>query len=485
MNDAQRRVFAILHGLGPGPARRRGIAVLGDGFSRFGPVAGVICTPEAIAVLGACTVSGGDGYLFAPLRGAWTIGGSPAQIDGIGANPVYDVDGALKRIVAEIRRGGLDPGPVQSLIAVDGSISGVAQPETERGQGVVVTHTEPDAFVAGIDRAMVDRAAGLSGAWTTADVIGALQALGFDAADIDVEQLTKEGFAYSPYVLRPTLIDDVPFAREEPDARAVRPLRSHSAPEPTGDTAEGDQRPTGAIPAVTPPLADTPAAHAPAHASAAPGPLLPMSESEPERQRSNWRWLVPLVALLAVGAGVVIASIALFGSSSNENGADRDKDSAAASAEPPKADGVQSIGGYDFEPGPVDSQIDCAEHAYGDVQEYFAANPCTGLDRSLFLTEVDGKSVALSVVSVTMPDAAGAASLKSMTDTEGTGNVTDLLREGVLPDGYPTSDILVAGEYASAVTGAELRIVEAAFVDGSTTTPTVDAAADAALQLEF
>lgn len=479
-------MFAILHELGPGSAGRRGVAVLGDGFGRFGPVAGVICTPEAIAVLAAGEVTGGDGYLFAPVHGPWTIGGRSAQILGVGSNPVPEVDRALKRIVAAARRGGLDPGHVQSLIAVHGPVSGVAQPETERGQGVVVAATEREQLLEAFDLATASRSVGLSSTWTTADVTGLLGALGFDCSQLQTHLFTQEGFPYSPYVLRPTSSDDIPFSREETHPRAVRPLHSHAAAgalavsqavDAPADGAVRDHRHTGPVPASTPLLGE-------ATPLSGPQALLTAPEDEaPERRRSPWRWLAPLAVLLMMGAGVWFGASMLFdsnGSAKSAGGTPRDE-----RAQADEAPAAQTVNGYSFEPGAADTTTECAAHSYGEVKQFLTQQPCTQLERALFLTEVDGKPVAVAVAEVTMPDTDAAAALKAMTDTSGTGNVNDLLREGVQPRGYPSYEVITGGEYASSVIKTKVRIVEAAFVDGSETTPPVDAAADAALTLKI
>lgn len=445
-----------------------------------------------MTVIAAHEVSGGDGYLFAPLQGTWTIGGRSARIDGVGSNPVRDVDLALKRIVASVRRGGLDPGYVQSLIAVHGPVSGVAQPETERGQGAVVAPTDPHQLLEAIDLATASRSVGLSSIWTTADVIGVLEALGFDCSTLDNQLFTQEGFPYSPYVLRPTSIEDTPFARAETNPGASRPLRSYAAPRgPLPVSAQSDAGPagpsrdhreTGPVPAVTPPL------HEVSPPTSGPERLLVAGDDEPpERHRSPWRWLVPLAVLLLVGAGVWFGASTIFGSNNSDESAGSNRTEqtdggAGGSAGEPVA---QTVGGYAFEPDASDTQSSCADYAYGEVKEFLVEQPCTELQRALFLTEVDGKPVAVSVSEVTMPDSDGAAALKAMTDTSGTGNVNDLLREGVQPDGYPSAEVLVGGEYASSVIENKVRIVEAAFADGSKTTANVDAAADAALQLEI
>jgi hypothetical protein len=62
-----------------------------------------------------------------------------------------------------------------------------------------------------------------------------------------------------------------------------------------------------------------------------------------------------------------------------------------------------------------------------------------------------------------MPDTATARSLQELADRNGSGNISDLLREGVRYTGGP--DKLHDAEYASAVSGPSVTIVESAWVD--------------------
>jgi hypothetical protein len=82
-----------------------------------------------------------------------------------------------------------------------------------------------------------------------------------------------------------------------------------------------------------------------------------------------------------------------------------------------------------------------------------------------------------------MPDTAAARELQALTDRNGSGNVNDLLREGVRYTGSPAE--LSGAEYASAVSGSTVTIVESAWVDedaaGSATD--IDRIADAGLAL--
>ncbi len=115
--------------------------------------------------------------------------------------------------------------------------------------------------------------------------------------------------------------------------------------------------------------------------------------------------------------------------------------------------------------GPV-SSADCAASSYGDVQEWFDEHQCERLSRSLYTTEVDGARALVSVSRVTMPDPQQTRQLKSITDTSGTGNVSDLVRDGTAE--IPGAPNVASGEYASTVTERSLTIVEANFFEDHT-----------------
>ena len=91
----------------------------------------------------------------------------------------------------------------------------------------------------------------------------------------------------------------------------------------------------------------------------------------------------------------------------------------------------------------------------------FGTTDCTGLSRALYSADVGGEPVVVSVVRVQMPDAATARALRALADQNGSGNVSDLLREGVRYTGSPAE--LSGAEYASALSGPTVTIVEAAW----------------------
>jgi hypothetical protein len=138
--------------------------------------------------------------------------------------------------------------------------------------------------------------------------------------------------------------------------------------------------------------------------------------------------------------------------------------SAAGSSEPgPVAGDVQNVAGVDYTVQAVKVDDTCAGHAYGEVADFLAATDCTGLSRALYSAQTDGGAVVVSVIRVQMPDTAMARDLRALADRNGSGNVSDLLREGVRYTGSPAK--LSGAEYASALSGPTVTIVESAWVD--------------------
>jgi hypothetical protein len=168
---------------------------------------------------------------------------------------------------------------------------------------------------------------------------------------------------------------------------------------------------------------------------------------------------VLLVVLLAVGGWLVLRG----GTGSRGAGTAAGSTSAGATVGGPAVGSVQAIGGVDFTAQAVDVEKTCVGHAYGDTAGFFAGTDCTGLSRALYSTEVGGKAVVVAISRVRMADAVGARDLRSLTDRNGSGNVSDLLREGVRYTGSPSA--LSGAEYASAVSGTTVTIVETAWVD--------------------
>ncbi|MTD54088.1 hypothetical protein [Amycolatopsis pithecellobii] len=195
----------------------------------------------------------------------------------------------------------------------------------------------------------------------------------------------------------------------------------------------------------------------PAHGGTAPMPRIP---ADPVRGRA---WLFRSLGLVAVAvvAGLVWWLVR--------------HESAAPLAQPPAKEFA-----FTAAKGPVAS-TDCAAKSTDDVKKWFGTHPCLGLSRALYTTSASGAKALVSVVAVTMPTAGDANQLKALADRDGTGNVTDLVRDGTAKiSGAPK---LLDGQYASRVTGNRVTIVLSAFFDGHQDEATLTRVSTEALNL--
>jgi hypothetical protein len=140
---------------------------------------------------------------------------------------------------------------------------------------------------------------------------------------------------------------------------------------------------------------------------------------------------------------------------------------------------VRTVAGTDLAEQASRTDTDCAAHSYGRVQRFLAATPCVWLRRTLYTGTSPGGSVVVSVSTVRMASEQNAVDLQKLTDTNGTGNISDLLREGVRVEGGPAR--LRDAGYASQRRGTVLVIVEADA--GSGTSQSLRPLAEAALVL--
>ncbi len=110
----------------------------------------------------------------------------------------------------------------------------------------------------------------------------------------------------------------------------------------------------------------------------------------------------------------------------------------------------------------VDS--DCVAHSYGKAKQFLSKTRCQRLTRTLYTTTADGVEVFSSVSAVRMADASAAAGLEQLTDRNNTGNITDLVKDGVTAPGAPKE--LAGGGYASSRDGRLVTIVESKPAEG-------------------
>jgi hypothetical protein len=119
---------------------------------------------------------------------------------------------------------------------------------------------------------------------------------------------------------------------------------------------------------------------------------------------------------------------------------------------------------------------DCATHSHGTpIVSYFTQHPCRSATRRLWTTALNGRTLALSIVSVSAqvgkinenPDYQYAQQLVTLENADGTGSVNDLMREGKRIAGGGTS--IPSNEVFSVVSQDGLVvIIDAWYLSGST-----------------
>ncbi|MCW2698725.1 MAG: uncharacterized protein JWQ45_260 [Blastococcus sp.] len=223
----------------------------------------------------------------------------------------------------------------------------------------------------------------------------------------------------------------------------------------------------------------------------APRPMPPIRRpSVPDEDRDDegggGRRTVLLAAvalLLAVAIGVVAWSL-LRGTPDGSGTGGAGTGATETTPAGPEVGAVQEVAGVAYRLEAVQVDDTCVGHSYGDTADFFATTNCTGVSRALYSAELDGGPVVVSVSRVQMADPATARQLQALTDRNGSGNISDLLREGVRYTGSP--DELSDAEYASALNGSTVTIVESAWVaaDSAGVDADIDLVATNGLALE-
>ncbi|SCX48666.1 hypothetical protein SAMN03159343_2018 [Klenkia marina] len=271
------------------------------------------------------------------------------------------------------------------------------------------------------------------------------------------------------------------------------------APEPAPPAADGPEE-TGGIGGIfgardEPPAHRAPAAPAAPAWSAQSWVAEPQSEppSEPEvappgRRRRSVVLVAAAVALLLVVLGGVLVAQGLGGDDDGGTQAAPTSTSAPTTSSGPTTPSalpvgtVQQGGDTDYTLQVVSYDSSCREHSYGAVTSFFATTDCLGLSRSLWSAEVGGQPAVVSVSRVTMPDPARVQALLSLTDVSGTGNVSDLLREGSRYEGGP--EALSGAEYASEAVDDVAVVVETSWVGEPGEAGALQQLADDAVELD-
>ena len=271
----------------------------------------------------------------------------------------------------------------------------------------------------------------------------------------------------APVTSRDTVTVDGPAGPPPGDA-GIGGLFADAEPDvaPGQDVAPGPPR-TAVLPAQQPPAPAAP----PVPAAADPAQQHfwdraaehdDPGEERPGRTRRILLAVAAVLVLALIGVGLALAL------------ADRDGDSGtAAPTEPsetvpsgPAVGSVQQVAGVSYTVRAAEVDDTCVGNAYGDTAAFFDTADCTGLSRALYSAQVGGREVVVSVARVRMPDTVAARELRGLTDTSGSGNVSDLLREGITYPGGPKG-LGDEAEYASAVSGPTVTVVESAWANPS------------------
>jgi hypothetical protein len=189
-------------------------------------------------------------------------------------------------------------------------------------------------------------------------------------------------------------------------------------------------------------------------------------DDQPPRSRLR------LVALLLGGwlavSLLVLAGLLAFGGHSHpQHQAGGSTNTPPASGSTPSAKPTDILpAGWVRQAG--DDQTDCAAHSYGQVRTFFGKTPCSSVHRLLATTKQGGRTVVIAANEVTFDTAAQAARYLALVNSDGTGNISDLLREGVGFPGAPSK--LPEAAFASRQSGSQVWVAEAGYVTGSSST---------------
>jgi hypothetical protein len=107
------------------------------------------------------------------------------------------------------------------------------------------------------------------------------------------------------------------------------------------------------------------------------------------------------------------------------------------------------------------------ERAYGQIKAFFQGTRCDQLTRALYTTTApDGRKVYANISVVRMRSTDEAAQLRALTDKDGTGNVSDLVKDGTvkLP---PLTCLCNGGGYKAVQHDANVIIVESDYEPGA------------------
>jgi hypothetical protein len=395
-----------------------GIALLGVtplGCPRA--VEAVIVMPRGVVVVVGVDLPDPAVRLEAPLHEQWKADGWPLVREDGAVNPGEEALAAAGTVTAVLEAKRLEPIPVSTIVAVGPYVGQVVQSTGDLHQGVRVLHPDPKSLlVAARELAVADRPCSVDTARKLlAELVGnrVPMLMGEIAAEGFADAVTPD-LATASTTLIPRITDrTVPPRRQKPSRRR-RSL------------ARDARRRLGL-------------------------------------RSPRARWLPMALGLLAV---LLIAGVAVLLGTTGGN-------APATAAVAPSGPRALTVGGVSFTPEGSVQDSDCTSHAYGDVQVWLAAHPCTGLVRAVYQTTSGGRAAAVALAEVSFADQGSATAFSMVANTDGSGGVTDLVTDGTWHGG-PTSFDNAA--YTVIVQGTSVRLTEVVWLHGtsSPTDPALD-----------
>jgi hypothetical protein len=393
---------------------RAALAAWGAGNEVLGGVAVLGWTPpdssralDAVIVLsrGVIVVVGVDLpepalTLEAPMQTPWTVDGWPLVRTEGAVNPALDALESASALAAHLQAQGIEPLPVSTIVAVGPFVGQVTQPTNDLHRGVRVLHPSTTSMLAA-----VRELATYQHACTVEPARQLLEVLDEDAGKLADDDLTAEGF---------------------PDAVTSDPASADTWQIPKVEDESGEATPAPRIPA--PRVA---------------APRIPALSGFSRRPK--------LIALSAIPMVLCFAIVLLV--------------QTGTAASPPPAPAPQStVDGVGFVRRASQQDTNCAQHSFGDVRAWFQQQPCAGLTRLTFSTEVTRRPAAVAVAVVDLSDEDSAAKLRDLLDTAGSGGLTDLVADAHRWAGGPRS--FDGAAQVIEQTGNRVRIVQAVWVNG-------------------
>jgi len=479
-------IRAALASLGRGNTVIGGVALIGASPAGERPIEAIVVLPHGVLIVIGVDLPDPALRLEAPLGAPWKADGWPLVHDEEAVNPAteaLDLSQACERRIAEVAPG---TAPVGTIIAVGPYVETVDQPVSDLAGPVRVLHPTPTTMLAAtVSLATAHRPRSVEQARAL------IHGLAPDAPEFSDEILLGEGFSrFTDDAPPEEFLPPVPAQPSRPPV-ALAPVPVAVAPEPVAPQVVPEE-PAAAetpepepvvplpslAPVVVPPPAPLPKPSPPLPPSPVPRTPVAAAPSAPAKSRTV-RWL-PLGAIGLLVA-LLVAAVAVATNSGDTSAAPSTEP--PATAPPPSSPGRAPVESLTFALREAGADQRCASHAFGDVQASLQNTSCSGVRRASYIASIDGRAAAVTIGIVEFPDAAQAANFKAVADTPGGGGILDLATEtGKWAGEAPKFE---NAAYASKVDGNSVRLVQAVWTPGPSTSddPGLARAAKGALEL--